>query len=263
MSLNPQLGAAAITAGGLPVTNNANLSLPYASGGGGGSVGPNPQVSTLTISPNIGWVGTAGQYKNDITWTSTLTFSNGTNGGNMWLTQGVYDPTDVTLVLENTSETSVAYFGATSGGAYIQAAYNQPLIIDAPTQVSSLTVSSINGVAPGGASLFQSTFGAVPCPGNTSTVLMEMPAGQFGFNGRFIASGSGAYLSGFINTLTDLAGPNYYGALAPVTATQPPDSAPCVMTINEGDSLLSTVKLIVANNGSAAGAFTGVVSKLY
>ena len=114
----------------------------------------------------------------------------------------------------------------------------------------------------GGGSLFQSTFTAVPCAGNASTILMSMPAGQFGYNGLFQAIGSGAYLSGTINTAADSI-PSYYGNINPGTPNQPPNSAPVDMVINEGDSPLSTIKLIVANNGATAGTFSGIVAKLY
>lgn len=130
--------------------------------------------------------------------------------------------------------------------------------------VSSLTVSSINGVAPGGgSSLFQSTFNGVTIDPTASTILMEMPAGQFGYNGLVQGGGGTSLLTGYISVAVDLSGPNYFGSISDQTQAQPANSFNATMVINEGDSGLSTIKLIVANNGIATGQFTGVVNKLY
>ena len=115
----------------------------------------------------------------------------------------------------------------------------------------------------GGGSLFQSTFAAVPCPGNSSTILMEVPAGQYGFNGLIQGGGATSMLSGNVNVIVDQAGPFYYGQINQLVGSQPAGSFPAQMVINQGDSGLSTIKLIVAATGGTSGAFTGVISKLY
>jgi hypothetical protein len=130
--------------------------------------------------------------------------------------------------------------------------------------VSSLTVSSINGVAPGGgSSLFQSTFNGITINPTASTILMEVPAGQFGYNGLVQGGGGTSLLTGYISVAVDQSGPNYFGSINDQTQAQPANSFNATMVINEGDSGLSTIKLIVANTGIATGQFTGVVSKLY
>jgi hypothetical protein len=128
--------------------------------------------------------------------------------------------------------------------------------------ISSLTVSSINGAAPGGSAFF-STF-LVDCAQSASTILMELPAGTWSYNGLLSGGGSSAYLNGFVNVAADSV-PNYYASLFPpqFDNTQGAGVFPAAMTLNFGDSALSTIKLIVANNsGSTDATFVGGVFKL-
>ena len=259
MSLNPQLGSAPITAGGLPVVNNANLTLPYASGGGG-SVPSNLTVSTLTVSQG----NTTG---------INMRYADGTSSIGVSADDGAYfNQIKPSLIVANNFGSVVA-LGADivagglglvgTGGAFnTQTAGYISGDGAGGIGISSLTVSSINGVAPGGTSLL-SSFSAVPCPQSASTVLMSMPAGIFAYSGLCQGGGATSYLSGNLNVLIDqLSGVNF-GAIVDVGSVQPPPAFPAVMTINDGDSGLSTIKLIVANtSGTTAAAFTGAVFKL-
>lgn len=255
MSLNPQLGAtSSITAGALPVTNNANISLPYASGGGGGS-GPNPSVSSLTVAPNgqINLNASATQiaalnleFNSTLAQGSYIAFQVDQGpGGFIGMS---YDPP--------TSTISVGYVSEV-GGPNADSGFSMGL-----ASISSLSVSSINGAAPGGGGLFTSSFNAVPCAASASTILMEMPAGQFGFNGILVGTSATSMLSGTVNSLV-VGGTNYWGQIDQAASGQPANGLPCQMVINEGDSGLSTIKLIVANTSGQAATFTGAVGKLY
>lgn len=134
--------------------------------------------------------------------------------------------------------------------------------------VSSITgVSTINGIVypPPGSGGFQSSFAAVAIPGNASTVLMTLTPGQWGFNGEAICGGTSAYNAGFVSVLSNSTTNVNRGNLnwSGAGENQPADTATVVPTLNFGDNVLSTIKLIVSNNGSTAGTWSGLVSKLY
>ena len=244
------------TSGPLPTITNANISLPYASGGGGGGGGPNPSVSSLTLAAGgqINLNASASQvgalnleFNSTLAQGSYIAFQ--VDQGPGGLIGMAYNPPTSTIQVEYFSET---------GGPVAASGFSMGL-----ANISSLNVSSINGAAPGGGGLFQSTFTAVPCPQNASTTLLAMPAGQFGYNGLLTGTSATGYLSGFLNTVSNSAGPFYFGQIIEAPQGQPPNALPCQMVINTGDSGLSTIKLIVANTSSQPATFTGVVSKLY
>lgn len=165
------------TSGALTVVDKANVSQSYAGGGGGGGGGgPNPQVSSLSVNDSGNVL---------MTWNNggaTLNFGfEATNTSSFILQQGigvsgtkVAGPEGCIQVLEKDGGANqvfaplqasgfevcaTAYPGGAFAGLYfssigsvLYSAVGQPLTIDAPAgvSVSSLTVSSINGAAPGG-----------------------------------------------------------------------------------------------------------------
>lgn len=197
-------------------------------GGGGNTssiVGPNIVASTLTVSTILG--GGPGQ---------SLSFPNGMNvSGGATIAFGAKGAVGNDITFAGNA-------GALSG------------------------VSTINGnpYPPPGSGGFTSTFTAVPLPANASTILMEMPAGQYGLNGEAVAVSVSDQVSGFLSVLFNSASSVWRGNLNTNTSTQQPaQTNTLVPAINTGDSGLSTIKLLVCNNTANAGTFTGIVGKLY
>jgi len=254
-----------------------------ASGGGGGGSGPNLSVSTITFAG--GNQTTSGV----INMSSILAVNDSsTPVGQDYIFQTNFQqvaPNDWNQISSFTSTPNVfeingpagnsangqllcfAGADASCGFASLDAVANlskMTLLATNVTVPNNLVVSSINGAAPGGgSSLFQSTFNGITINPTASTILMEMPAGQFGYNGLVQGGGGTSLLTGYISVAVDQSGPNYFGSINDQTQAQPANSFNATMVINEGDSGLSTIKLIVANTGIATGQFTGVVSKLY
>lgn len=198
--------------------------IPALGGGGGGSSGPNIVASTITVSSILG--GGSGQ---------SLTFPNG---------------------LSLPGGSAIAFGAKPVAGDDITFTGNQG---------SLLGVSTINGSAypPAGSGGFQSTFTAVSCPGNTSTVLMALTPGQWGFNGIGVLPSATDYLAGFVSVASNATNNINYGNLLANQSNQPSNLPVILPTLNFGDSGLSTIKLIVANTASSNATFTGIVSKLY
>jgi hypothetical protein len=222
----------------LPITDSASVGAPYYASGGGGGGG-----STSSITGGGG---------------SAVSIS--TTGAIYMTMSGSATTPDIVIGDNNTLSVAL-----TNGNDLINLFNNAIAFSTLKVDMSetNLQVSSINGAAPGGGG-FVSTFFAVPLPAATSTVLMELPAGTWSYNGLALASGSYAYLNGFANVASDSV-PNYYGSIFPPLPdnTQGAGIFPAAMTLNIGDSPLSTIQLIVANNsGGTAAAFTGGVFKL-
>ena len=198
--------------------------FPQLGGGGGGPSGPNLVASTLTVSSILG--GGPSQ---------SLTFPNG---------------------LSIPGGSAIAFGAKPVAGDDITFTGNQG---------SLLGVSTINGSAypPAGSGVFQSTFSAVSCPSNASTVLMELTPGQWGFSGIGTLPSATDYLAGFVSVLSNATAGVNYGNLVTNTCNQPSALPVVLPTLNFGDSGLSTIKLIVANTASSNATFTGIVSKLY
>jgi hypothetical protein len=138
-----------------------------------------------------------------------------------------------------------------------------PMLTEAGPGIPFFAPASGGG---GGASTFTSSFN-VSVAALTSTVLMDLPAGQFAYQGQMIYSGSETYTSGFINCLVNSSGPLYYGSqLAfPPDNNVPADSNPNgEISISDGGNPLSTIKVYAVNHAATAtGAWLGVIGKIY
>ena len=247
----------------LPITDSASVGAPYyASGGGGGGGTPNPSFSTITL-PDGTVTGNGANFSVSNQSTIVLFSDSSTFPG--------LRPT-FNAILAN-GQPNVNNLGANliAGGIGLigqagQYSSQTPAFINGngtgSVMVSSILVSSINGAAPGGSG-FVSTF-SIPLPIGTSTTLMTLSPGTWAYNGVALFSGATEPLNGFANTLLNVSQGVYYGSLFANSNSQPAAGVvPCEMTLNFGDSGLSTIKLICANNsGSLAGTWVGAVSKL-
>ena len=127
---------------------------------------------------------------------------------------------------------------------------------------TNLNVSSINGAAPGGSSFFSTL--SVPLPTQTSTVIFSFTPGTWTYNGLGLFSGATEPFNGFVNVISNVSQGVNYGSLFANSNSQPSaGTVPSEMTLNFGDSGLSTIKLICANNSaSQTGTWQGAVIKL-
>ena len=197
-------------------------------GGGGNTssiVGPNIVASTLTVSTILG----GGPIQ-------SLAFPNGMN---------IAGGASIAFGAKGAAGNDITFAG--NGGA-----------------LSGVSTINGNPYPPPGSGGFTSSFSAVALPANTSTILMEMPAGQFGFNGEASAGGVSDQVSGFLSVLFNSGSSVWRGNMNVDTSVQQPTQTnTLVPAINTADSGLSTIKLFVCNNTASAGTFTGIVGKLY
>ena len=138
------------TSGALPIVESANLSSGPYGGGGGGSIGPNPVVSTLTLNPSGGIQGSVVQLNNPSLGsfpTNGFTFNTANSGaGSFAITNPDTGSVHNTLTISqfNGGEAIITTYNNSA------ATYNSLAIQASTTSISSLIVSSINGAAPGG-----------------------------------------------------------------------------------------------------------------
>jgi len=141
----------------LPCQTNVNETTsffaPASGGGGGGSNNPNPAFSTITMANAGSYSNTMNPTQGLINWNSTLVFNHIGNQGNIYFAQGSRDTSDTSIIINSQNNAANLILGASDiiDGTFIASQYDKPLQLLAPTFVSSLNVSSINGAAPGGA----------------------------------------------------------------------------------------------------------------
>lgn len=121
----------------------ASVFAPASATGGGG--GPNPSVSSLTVGPNG---AVAFDSNAELLFGSSLPINSTVDNGGAQLYRPANGKMGWQLIAPNGANTfQIAVDGTYS---FLETGSNQPLLLNAETIVSSLTVSSINGASPSG-----------------------------------------------------------------------------------------------------------------
>jgi len=143
----------------------------------GGNIGANPAFSTITMANAGSYSNTMNPTQGLINWTSTLVFNHIGNQGNIYFAQGSRDTSDTSIIINSQNNGANLFLGASDivDGTFIASQYDKPLQLLAPTFVSSLNVSSINGAAPsgggGGGTSISTAFNYVICSTNGSVYI--------------------------------------------------------------------------------------------
>lgn len=244
MSLGDPLGSGSSSV--IPILTEAGPGIPFfapASGGGGGGGGPVLTVSTI----NMNAFGEQNMRFNPANADPT-----GFNGAVLAFDQDA-TPNTTTLFGYCDNISSMRLSGYSNGN-----------LLPVSLKVDNLTVSTINGAAPG--SGFTSSF-SVPVAAQASTLLLEVPAGQWAYQGQMIYSGSLTTTAGYVNVLVNQSGPVYYGSLVAVDSnamTTPNTNPNGFVSLDGENNPLSTIKLYAVNQAAGSAAnWIGVIGKLY
>ena len=246
-----------------------------ASGGGGGGAGPNPSVSTLSFAQSGQILMSTVLNIYDQAVGSSFDFWAGQSLSTFASVAGqpcsgvaIYSPNadgQLNVVSADDGTNWITTYGSGPTGTSVSTLN----VVADNVVMSSLTVSSINGASPGGgASLFTSSF-SLACPGQASTLVMEMPAGQYAYQGECLFTGAKAFLSGRLSAIYNVTATQWSANFEADNKgnNDPADTQPNIeMTINYGRNPLSTVQLLVANNNTAGTGdctWVGAVGKLY
>lgn len=176
----------------VPNVSHSAINKPYwapAGSGGGGGNGPTIQVSTIQFGPGLFGLGTI-----DITEPTTLVINNATtaavNDIQFTTANSTEYPSPATFIEINApgSGNSLKIVAQDSGESLIQADDTIQLVTSsisllAPTSISSLTVSTINGVVPGG--------GGSAGPDLTVSTLTVSDSGSINFDTQLLLQSSG------------------------------------------------------------------------
>jgi hypothetical protein len=186
-------GSIGITGDGSQILLTGVSSINGAAPGGGGAVSPDLALSTLVMNGSI----TMANNSIILDGASSVVYAS-SGDGNIYVSATKGKSVNVG------NGDNVSALVANVDGATVNGTLNVPNVAN----ISSLTVSSINGVAPGGsgAPQFYSTISSVTIAAQTSSILTEIPLGTCAYSFLGDNTTNDAVVTGMMNLTIDTNG---------------------------------------------------------